>query len=167
MFLSEQKRNLLSAAASANTSTTTDLKHFVHLKLIFSLVLFVVWIENFTPNRQLRIIRNAKHRIHSTTVYTSILFLLAKIISKAKNLIYFHTVYTRVFSFGAYRCLDSAIYFSTAILLGERKIAPQLGLGLGLGTIFWEAISRGTIFQGQFSWYQSKVCFRFVGNYII
>ena len=97
-FLSEQKQHLFSAAASANTSTTTDLNYLVHLNPIFSLVLFVIWVGNFTPNRELRIIRNAKHRIHSTTVYASILFPLAKIISKAKYLIYFHTVYTSVFS---------------------------------------------------------------------
>ena len=143
-FLSEQKRNLFSAVASANTSSTTDLKHLVHLNSIFSLVLFVVWVESFTPNRELRILRNAKHRIHSTTVIhccsTSILFTLAKTISTAKNLIYFHTVHTSVFSSGAYRCLDSARFFSTAIFLGE------LGLGFGLGAIFWEAISQGTIF---------------------
>ena len=136
------KRNLFSAVASANTSTTTDLKHLVHLNPIFSLVLFVVWVKNFTPNRQLRIIRNAKHRIHSTTVLLKYLFTLAKIISTAKNLIYFHTVYTGVFSSGVYRCLDSARFFSTAIFLDE------LGFGFGLGAIFWEAISRRTIFQG-------------------
>ena len=123
MFLSEQKRNLFSAVARAYTSTTIDLKHLVQLNPIFSLVLFVVWVEYFTPNRQFRIERNAKHRIHSTTVYTSILFLLAKIISTAKNLIYFHTVYTGVFSSGAYRSLDYARFFSIAILLDERKIA--------------------------------------------
>ena len=139
---------MFSAVTNANTSTTTDLKHLVQLNSIFSLVLLFVRVENFTPNREFRIIRNAKHRIHSTTVYASILFLLAKIISKAKNLIYFHTVYTSVFSFGAYRCLDSARFFSTAIFLGERKVAPQLGFGLGLGAIFWEAVFWGTIFQG-------------------
>ena len=112
-FLSEQKRNLFSAGASANTSTTTDLKHLVHLNPIFLIVLFVAWVENFKPNRELKIIRNARHRIHSTTVYSSILFSLTKTISTAKNLIYFHTVYTSVFSSGVYRCLDSARFFST------------------------------------------------------
>ena len=61
---------------------------------------------------------------------------LPKSYRQLKNLIYFHTVYTRVFSSGVYRYLDSTRFFSTAIFLGERKIAPpppQLGLGFGLG----------------------------------
>ena len=145
-----QKRILFSAVASANTSTTTDLKYLVHLNPIFSLVLFVAWVENFTPNRQLRIIRNAKHRIHSTTVYTSILFLLAKIISTAKKSYLFPYCLYKSFC-GVYRYLDSARYFSTAIFLGERNIArppAPIRAWVWVGAMFWEAISRGTIFHG-------------------
>ena len=53
LFLSEWKRNLLSAVASVNTSRTIDLKQLVQLNPIFSLVLFIVWVENFTLNRKL------------------------------------------------------------------------------------------------------------------
>ena len=37
------------------------------------------------------------NRIHSATVYTSVLFMLIKSVANAQNLIYFHTVYKSVF----------------------------------------------------------------------
>ena len=53
----------------------------------------------------IEIIRNAKDRIHCPTVYTSVLFWLAKIISKAKDIFCLHTVYTGTSSYCAYRSI--------------------------------------------------------------
>ena len=67
-------------------------------------------------------IRNVKYRIHSATVYTSVLFTLAKIISKAKNLILFPYCLYRYFFF---LCLLIFIFyqiFSTFILLSSRFV---------------------------------------------
>ena len=64
-------------------------------------------------------IRNVKHRIHSAN--TSLLFTLAKIISKAKNLILFpYCCLYGVFSSCVYRSLYYARFFSTAILLSSQ-----------------------------------------------
>ena len=53
LLLGERKRNLLRAVASANTSTTIDMKQLVQLNTCFSLVLFIIWVENFTYNLKL------------------------------------------------------------------------------------------------------------------
>ena len=126
LFLSERKRNLLSAVASANTRTTIDLKQLVQLNSTFFLSWYLSYelktshlIENckqMQPSRDVIkkrcswnmqqvykrapmpkcdfnkvakhldgcfCIGNVKHRIHSATVKTSVLFTLSKIISKA------------------------------------------------------------------------------------
>ena len=67
-------------------------------------------------------IGNGKHRIHSATDYTSVLFPLSKTILKAKNLILFSYCLYRFFSFCAYQSLYSARFFSIAILLSSRLV---------------------------------------------
>ena len=70
-------------------------------------------------------IKNVKHPIHSANVYTSVLFMLAKVISKAKNLILFpYCLYQYFFFLG----LSTFIFcqtFSTAFLLSS-QLAKKL-----------------------------------------
>ena len=74
-------------------------------------------------------IRNIKYRIHSAIVYASVLFTLAKTISKAKNLILFPHCLYRHFASCTYSSTYSTRFFSTFILLSSRfvkKIASKI-----------------------------------------
>ena len=62
MLLSERKRNLLSAVASANTSRTNGLKQLVQLNPIFSAVLFIIELKT------LHLIKNCKQKQQSRGV---------------------------------------------------------------------------------------------------
>ena len=66
---------------------------------------------------------NVKYRIHSATVYTCVLFTLAKTISKAENLILFPYCLYRFFFFLVLIDLCySTRFFSTYILLPSRFV---------------------------------------------
>ena len=67
-------------------------------------------------------VRNVKYCIYSATVYVSVLFTLAEIISKAKNLILFLHCLCRYFSSYAYWSSYSTRFFSTVILLSSRFV---------------------------------------------
>ena len=67
-------------------------------------------------------IRNIKYRIHSATVYGSVLFTLVKTISKAKNLILFPHCLYRYFASCTYWSLYSTRFFSTFVLLSSRFV---------------------------------------------
>ena len=144
LFLGEQKQNWLNTVVSKNASGTNDLKQLVQLKPIFSLKLFIIWVENFTLNQIYRrapmpkchfnkvakhlddcfSIRHIKHLIPLLFTQVSISH-LPKSYRKIKFSFYFHTVYTGVFSSCSYRSSYSGRFFSTAILLSYRFLSSR------------------------------------------